>query len=57
MIIHCRNTSSLLEEKKRANSDGSWFSFILFSYTRVALLNELEDVCPETRVDPLKDEL
>lgn len=45
------------EKKKRANSDGSWFSLILFSYTRVVPLNELEDICPEASVDPLKDEL
>lgn len=57
MIIHCGNTSFLLGKKKRANSDGSWFSLILFSYTRVAPLNELEDICPEDSVDPLKDEL
>ena len=33
------------------------FQARVLEWGAIALLNELEDVCPETRVDPLKDEL
>lgn len=43
-------------KKNTANSGGSGLALYCSHILRVALLNELEDICPEARVGPSKGE-